>query len=97
MELDTRKNESKAQLKQQTIAIEEVLNKAIITLSDLRANMEEVKWNNMRQAVAALGAFVLSIVIGMELYTFRQPKSPPPPAVLKERSPPNGEAVSQVS
>ncbi|KAG1907274.1 uncharacterized protein F5891DRAFT_364945 [Suillus fuscotomentosus] len=97
MELDTRKNESKAQLKQQTIAIEEVLNKAIITLSDLRANMEEVKWNNMRQAVAALGAFVLSIVIGMELYTFRQPKPPPPPAVLKERSPPNGEAVSQVS
>ncbi|KAG1839051.1 hypothetical protein C8R48DRAFT_751464 [Suillus tomentosus] len=97
MELDTRKNESKAQLKQQTIAIEEVLNKAIITLSDLRANMEEVKWNNMRQAVAALGAFVLSIVIGMELYTFRQPKSPPPPAVLKERSPPDGEAVSQVS
>lgn len=97
MELDTRKNESKAQLKQQTIAIEEVLNKAIITLSDLRANMEEVKWNNMRQAVAALGAFVLLIVIGMELYTFNKSKSPPPPmAVPEERSPlPNGEAVSQ--
>ncbi|KIK36402.1 hypothetical protein CY34DRAFT_811289 [Suillus luteus UH-Slu-Lm8-n1] len=100
MELDTRKNESKAQLKQQTIAIEEVLNKAIITLSDLRANMEEVKWNNMRQAVAALGAFVLLIVIGMELYTFSKPKPPPPPppAVLKERlPPPDSEAVSQVS
>ncbi|KAG1755773.1 hypothetical protein EDB19DRAFT_1823271 [Suillus lakei] len=100
MELDTRKNESKAQLKQQTIAIEvrEVLNKAIITLSDLRANMEEVKWNNMRQAVAALGAFVLLIVISMELYTFSKPKPPPPPAVLKERlPPPDGEAVSQVS
>ncbi|KAJ8590325.1 hypothetical protein M405DRAFT_737072 [Rhizopogon salebrosus TDB-379] len=90
MELDTRKNESKAQLKQQTIAIEEVLNKAIITLSDLRANMEEVKWNNMRQAVAALGAFVLLIVISMELYQFTKPMPPPPPppAVLKERLPP---------
>lgn len=97
MELDTRKNESKAQLKQQTIAIEEVLNKAIITLSDLRANMEEVKWNNMRQAVAALGAFVLLIVIGMEMYTFSKPKTPSPP-VLKERVPlPDTEAVSQVS
>jgi hypothetical protein len=80
--------------------------------------MEEVKWNNMRQAVgtfcplicvrspilsngtAALGAFVLLIVIGMELYTFSKPKPPPPPppAVLKERlPPPDSEAVSQVS
>ncbi|OJA16973.1 hypothetical protein AZE42_00592 [Rhizopogon vesiculosus] len=58
MELDTRKNESKAQLKQQTIAIEEVLNKAIITLSDLRANMEEVKWDNMRQAVGTFCPFI---------------------------------------
>ncbi|OAX43904.1 hypothetical protein K503DRAFT_18568 [Rhizopogon vinicolor AM-OR11-026] len=97
MELDTRKNESKAQLKQQTIAIEEVLNKAIITLSDLRANMEEVKWDNMRQAVAALGAFVLLIVISMELYQFTKSKPPPPPplAVLKERlPPPHDEEVS---
>ncbi|KAG1753964.1 uncharacterized protein EDB91DRAFT_1044028 [Suillus paluster] len=90
MELDTRKNESKAQLKQQTIAIEEVLNKAIITLSDLRANMEEVKWNNMRKAVASLSAFVLLTVISMELYQITKPKPPPPPplAVLKERLPP---------
>lgn len=95
MELDTRKNESKAQLKQQTIAIEEVLNKAIITLSDLRANMEEVKWNNMRQAVAALGAFVLCIVISMEMYTFTKQKPPPPPPPPPARLPPSdGEAVS---
>ena len=70
--------------------------------------MEEVKWNNMRQAVgtfrlhfrvklptlnnglAALGAFVLLIVISMELYQFTKPMPPPPPppAVLKERLPP---------
>ncbi|KAG2146758.1 hypothetical protein DEU56DRAFT_153853 [Suillus clintonianus] len=93
MELDTRKNESKAQLKQQTIAIEEVLNKAIITLSDLRANMEEVKWNNMRQAVAALGAFVLCIVISMEMYTFTK-QNPPPPPPLARPPPSDGEAVS---
>ncbi|KAF9247231.1 hypothetical protein BU15DRAFT_84763 [Melanogaster broomeanus] len=51
MELDTRKNESKADLKQRTIAIEEVLNKAIVELGDLRASMEEVRWDNMRKAV----------------------------------------------
>lgn len=30
---------------------QEVLNKAIITLGDLRTVMEEVKWDNMRKAV----------------------------------------------
>jgi len=53
MELDTRKIESKSDLKQQSIAIEEVLNKAIVQLGDLRASMEEVKWDNMRKAVGA--------------------------------------------
>lgn len=51
MEVDTRKIESKSDLKQQSIAIEEVLNKAIVELGDLRASMEEVKWDNMRKAV----------------------------------------------
>jgi len=87
-------------------------------LSDLRANMEEVKWNNMRQAVgtfgpfipcvklltlndglAALGAFVLLIVISMELYQFTKsaPPPPPPPAVLKERLPPPHDNEYEVS
>ncbi|KAI6003919.1 hypothetical protein EDD15DRAFT_1255734 [Pisolithus albus] len=53
MELDTRKNESKAELKQRSMAIEEVLNKSIVQLGDLRAKMEEVKWDNTRNAVGA--------------------------------------------
>ncbi|KAG9317542.1 hypothetical protein JVU11DRAFT_1748 [Chiua virens] len=71
MELDTRKNESKTDLKQKSIAIEEVLNKTVIELGDLRARMEEVKWDNMRNAVAALGAFLVLIIVSMELYTFQ--------------------------
>lgn len=76
MELDTRKNESKSDLKQQSIAIEvcpplyptsrpdlapweqEVLNKAIVELGDLRASMEEVKWDNMRKAVGDYRTFL---------------------------------------
>ncbi|KAH0840011.1 hypothetical protein J3R83DRAFT_973 [Lanmaoa asiatica] len=95
MELDTRKNESKSDLKQQSIAIEvcprlypashphlppceqEVLNKAIVELGDLRASMEEVKWVNMRKAVAALSAFLLLIILSMELYSFNIQRTPP--------------------
>ncbi|KIJ70165.1 hypothetical protein HYDPIDRAFT_78661 [Hydnomerulius pinastri MD-312] len=95
MELDTRKNESKAELKQQSISIEEVLNKSIVELGDLRASMEEVKWDNMRKAVAALGGFLLVIVVFMELYHSSKPKTSPqpspPPVIIERRYPPQGE------
>ncbi|KAF8558902.1 hypothetical protein OG21DRAFT_1432673 [Imleria badia] len=90
MELDTRKNESKSDLKQQSIAIEEVLNKAIVELGDLRASMEEVKWDNMRKAVAALGAFLLLIIISMELYHSNE-RAPP---TQIHRSEPGDEEIS---
>lgn len=79
MELDTRKNESKAELKQRSMVIEEVLSKSIVEIGDLRASMEEVKWDNTRNAVAALSGFVFLIVISMELYQFNKPPTPPPP------------------
>ncbi|KAI6164794.1 hypothetical protein EDD17DRAFT_1871923 [Pisolithus thermaeus] len=87
MELDTRKNESKAELKQRSMAIEEVLNKSIVQLGDLRAKMEEVKWDNTRNAVAALSGFVFLIVISMELYQFRKLPTPPPPPSSSSSSP----------
>lgn len=52
MELDTRKNEARSQIKQQDIAIEGLLNKAIVSVSDLRTLVEENKWENMRRAVS---------------------------------------------
>jgi len=67
MELDSRKNEAKADFKQQDIMIEEVLNKAIVNVSDLRTDVEEIKWENMRKAVLSLSAFVLAIIIMMEI------------------------------
>ncbi|KIK98746.1 hypothetical protein PAXRUDRAFT_9338 [Paxillus rubicundulus Ve08.2h10] len=95
MEVDTRRNESKAELKQQSIAIEEVLNKAIVELGDLRASMEEVRWDNMRKAVAALGGFLVVIVIFMELSHFKQSKKPPslPPAPVERPHTLQGEGI----
>jgi len=80
MELDSRKNEAKADLKQQDISIETLLNKAIVNISDLRTDVEEIKWDNMRKAVLTLSAFVVVIIITMEVQP--KPKSsrvaPPP-------------------
>ncbi|KAI0320229.1 hypothetical protein OF83DRAFT_1053529 [Amylostereum chailletii] len=71
MDVDTRKNEEKNESKRRDIMLEEVLNKSLVTLYDLRSDMEEVRWDNMRKSVAALSAFLILIVISMEL----RPKS----------------------
>ncbi|THV08628.1 hypothetical protein K435DRAFT_772082 [Dendrothele bispora CBS 962.96] len=75
IDMDSRKNEANDEFKRRSIAIEEMLNKSIVGVSDLRTDVEEVKWDNMRRAVVALFAFAGAIIIGMEL----QPKPPPPP------------------
>ncbi|KAL4264209.1 Coiled-coil domain-containing protein 90-like protein [Pleurotus pulmonarius] len=89
MELDTRKNEVKAEFKSQDIAIEELLNKAIVNVSDLRTDVEEIKWENMRKSVLALSAFLVVIIMSMELWPKPSKKSPnaqlpslPPPLPL---------------
>ncbi|EGO01976.1 hypothetical protein SERLA73DRAFT_48935 [Serpula lacrymans var. lacrymans S7.3] len=98
MELDSRKNESKAELKQQDIMIEEVLNKAIVSIGDLRADMEEVKWDNMRKSVATLGAFLVVMVISMELRPKQGPTtSLPPRSHNGEPKHTEGEAFEQPS
>jgi len=76
MELDSRKNESRADMKRQDIVIEELMNKAIVELGDLRTDMESVKWDNMRKSVVALSVFVFAILVTMEL----RPKIKPVPA-----------------
>ncbi|KAH9482907.1 hypothetical protein JR316_0005007 [Psilocybe cubensis] len=83
MELDSRKNEAKADLKQQDISIEELLNKAVVSVSDLRTDVEEIKWDIMRKTVVTLSGFVVVIIAMMEFQP-SQPKSssrksiPPP-------------------
>ncbi|ESK97636.1 mitochondrial protein [Moniliophthora roreri MCA 2997] len=75
MELDSRKNEAKDEFKRQDISIEEILNKSIVSVSDLRTELESVKWDNMRRAVLGLFAFATMIIVAVEL----RPKPPPPP------------------
>ncbi|EPQ59272.1 hypothetical protein GLOTRDRAFT_33288 [Gloeophyllum trabeum ATCC 11539] len=79
MELDNRKTEYKTELKRQDIMIEEVLNKSIVTLGDLRVTMEEVKWVIMWRTVASLACVVVLIILSFELRPKAPPKPPPQP------------------
>jgi SMC interacting uncharacterized protein involved in chromosome segregation len=69
MELDTRKNEARTELKHMDIEIEvrprqlplethaefisaqELLNRTVVTVSELRTDVEEMKWDITRKAV----------------------------------------------
>lgn len=79
IELDNRKNEVKDQFTSKDIAIEELLNKSIVSISDLRTDVEEVKWDNMRRTVGSLFAFAAIVIIGMEMSPKPPPKPLPPP------------------
>ncbi|EIM88265.1 uncharacterized protein STEHIDRAFT_77126 [Stereum hirsutum FP-91666 SS1] len=76
MDVDSRKNEEKNEEKKRDIAIEEILNKSLVSLYELRSDMEEVRWDNMRKSVAALSAFLVVIILSMELRP--RPKPVPP-------------------
>ncbi|KAI0303116.1 hypothetical protein BC826DRAFT_983460 [Russula brevipes] len=78
MDVDNRKNEEKGASKKVDLEIEALLNKSLVTLYDMRSDVEEVKWDNMRKSVVALTAFLFVIVVGMELRS--QPKNPPAPS-----------------
>jgi len=79
MDVDSRKNEEKGASKKVDLEIEALLNKSLVTLYDMRSDVEEVKWDNMRKSVVALTAFLFVIVVGMELLR-PQPKNPPAPS-----------------
>ncbi|KAI9001180.1 hypothetical protein BD414DRAFT_24883 [Trametes punicea] len=114
MDVDSRKNEAKNDLKSIDLQIEvgmlcsllfemdgepaalvlqEVLSKALVTIGELKTQVEESRWEKMRAAVAALGVLSLVIIISMEIYVVKpKPKSPkaPPTGPTPEIMPPGG-------
>ncbi|KAI0771850.1 hypothetical protein BD413DRAFT_546567 [Trametes elegans] len=51
MDVDSRKNEAKNDLKSMDLQIEEVLSKALVTIGELKTQVEESRWEKMRAAV----------------------------------------------
>jgi len=75
MELDNRKNETKADVKRGDLSLEELHNKFTIALGEIRTEIEQAKWDNTRRGVAVIGTFVLLIVASMELRHLDPPGS----------------------
>ncbi|TEB30192.1 hypothetical protein FA13DRAFT_1734012 [Coprinellus micaceus] len=92
MELDTRKNEARTELKHMDIEIEELLNRTVVTVSELRTDVEEMKWDITRKAVGTLALFVIATIISMELKSLTsepsKPTSPPSPSPSPTAVPP---------
>jgi hypothetical protein len=54
----------------------------MIALGDLRTLIEEIRWDNMRRSILALSAFLVFILVAMELRPKPVPKPPPKPDVM---------------
>ncbi|CAE6451285.1 unnamed protein product [Rhizoctonia solani] len=86
MEINNRKNESRADAKVNELAIEELNHRATIKISDLRTEIEQAKWINVSRGVLGVLGLVSLVIMTMEL----APKPPKPapaptPTVVVER------------
>jgi len=51
MEMDNHRNESRANMKGVEIRMEDVLHHTIVTIGDIRTEIEQAKWDNTRRGV----------------------------------------------
>ncbi|CAE6410587.1 unnamed protein product [Rhizoctonia solani] len=86
MDINNRKNETRADAKVNEITIEELNHRATIKISDLRTEIEQAKWVNVSRGVLGVLSLVSLVIATMEL----APKPPKPvpvptPTVVMER------------
>ncbi|KAM5535626.1 hypothetical protein V8D89_010613 [Ganoderma adspersum] len=68
MDLDSRKSEARSELKRMDMQVEEVLSRALITISELKTQVEESRWEKLKAAVGALAVLSVVIIISIEVY-----------------------------
>jgi len=51
MEMDNHRNESRADIKRLDIRMEDLLHRTIVTIGDVRTEIEQAKWDNTRRGV----------------------------------------------
>ncbi|CAE6428639.1 unnamed protein product [Rhizoctonia solani] len=86
MDINNRKNETRADAKVNEISIEELNHRATIKISDLRTEIEQAKWVNVSRGVLGVLSLVSLVIATMELAP--KPTKPvpvPTPTVVVER------------
>lgn len=82
LELNTRKDDTRAGMKAFDIAAEELHNKFTISVGALRTEIESAKWEATRRAIAIIVTLVISgVAISTATSTMTGPTPPPLPKV----------------
>ncbi len=78
LDMGNRKTDTRSDMKQASIDIEEINNRATISIGDLKTEIESAKWEATRRAI---GIIVVLVVFGVVIstVTFGESKVPPPP------------------
>ncbi|GMK55029.1 hypothetical protein CspeluHIS016_0200850 [Cutaneotrichosporon spelunceum] len=78
LEMGNRKTDTRSDMKQASINIEEINNRATISIGDLKTEIESAKWEATRRAIAIIVVFVVFGVV-ISTVTFGGSKTPPGP------------------
>ncbi|BEI79504.1 hypothetical protein CcaverHIS002_0100330 [Cutaneotrichosporon cavernicola] len=78
LEMGNRKTDTRSDMKQASINIEEINNRATISIGDLKTEIESAKWEATRRAIAIIAVFVVFGVV-ISTVTFGESKVPPGP------------------
>ncbi|TXT13682.1 hypothetical protein VHUM_01049 [Vanrija humicola] len=89
IEVNDRKTETRSEIKSFDIAIEEINNRATISVGDLKTEIESAKWEATRRAITIIVVLVICGV-GISSLTIPDPAAvePPKPAPVEAAPPP---------
>lgn len=84
LDMGNRKTDTRSDMKQTSITIEEINNRATISIGDLKTEIESAKWEATRRAIAIIVVLVI-FGVGMSTLTFG---AEPPKAKAKAKAKP---------
>jgi hypothetical protein len=59
MEMDSHRNEVRADLKKSDLRMEDVIHKTTVTIGDVRTEIEQAKWDNTRRGVGEYATLLI--------------------------------------
>lgn len=87
LDMGNRKTDQRSEMKQTSITIEEISNRATISIGDLKTEIESAKWEATRRAIAIIVVLVV-FGVGMSTVTFGETPAAETPAPAPAPTPP---------